>query len=57
LPDYELCEEDFNACNTLGADECVWDGVTEETGLRWRGNDLSAAIVFGQSEAASDFAP
>jgi hypothetical protein len=56
-PDYQLTEADFLACNALGAEEGVWCGVMEEHGLRWSGNEVSAAIVHGFSEHLRDFAP
>ena len=54
MADVEMTEEDFMACNALGGDEAVWDGVAAEIGLRWRGPDVNAAIVFGFAEIPSD---
>jgi hypothetical protein len=54
VSDYELCEEDFNACYAAGGDPMCWKGVMEEIGLRFTGHDINAAIVFGISEARSD---
>lgn len=50
-------EEDFIVCGALGGDEAVWDAISEAKGIRFSGNEMSAAIVLGISETDSDYAP
>lgn len=55
MPDYWLTPEDIRACEVLNGDVGVWDGVLPiEPGLRFSGDEVSAAIVFGIAERRLD---
>lgn len=55
MGDQWLTPEDWRVCELLNADTACWDGVLPiEPGLRFSGDEISAAIVFGLAERCLD---
>jgi hypothetical protein len=52
--DYELYEDDFIVAELLGGDEMCWRGVADPVGLRFGGDEATAAIIFGFAEHLRD---
>jgi len=52
MPDDAVSLDDWRASDLIGGDPDCWDGL--DPGVRFCGNDVSAAIVFGFAEGASD---
>jgi len=52
--DFELYEDDFIAAELVGADPMIWRGVADPVGLRFGGDEIEPAIVFGIAEHLRD---